>query len=406
MHLKLKYSRIALVMAAMCTLVFAMVRCMDNANTRVADKQNTSAYSLYTATEKCASCHKSIYETHLKTAHYLTGQPALQNFIKGSFENGENKYAYTPDILLDMQKRDSGFYQVAYFKGIEKKAMRFDMVIGSGVMGQSFLTWRADKLFQLPITYYTEANQWSNSPGFPKERVMIDRPVTSRCLECHVTYAEGKPFNDLEPIVFDSTKIIYGIDCQKCHGPGAKHVEYHTAHPQEKMAKFIINTAALSQQQQIDACALCHSGNIQKTKPSFSFTAGNRLADYFLIDTNSKVSNINLDVHGNQVGLLMASKCFQLSKNMNCGTCHNTHENQRGQLEMFSQKCTNCHNTADAAFNKPAHQPVAIVQKNCINCHMPLQTSKSIAVFLQGQEVPKASKLRTHFISIYPENKL
>jgi hypothetical protein len=44
--------------------------------------------------------------------------------------------------------------------------MRFDMVIGSGVMGQSFLTWRNNKLYQLPITYFTAADQWSNSPGF------------------------------------------------------------------------------------------------------------------------------------------------------------------------------------------------------------------------------------------------
>jgi hypothetical protein len=90
-----------------------------------------------------------------------------------------------------MQKRDSGFYQVAYFKGEEKKAMRFDMVIGSGVMGQSFLTWRNNKLYQLPITYFTAADQWSNSPGFPNEKVMIDRPATARCLECHISYAEG-----------------------------------------------------------------------------------------------------------------------------------------------------------------------------------------------------------------------
>lgn len=108
-------------------------------------------------------------------------------------------------------------------------------------------------------------------------------------------------------------------------------------------------------------------------------------------------------MHGNQVGLLKASKCFQLSKNMSCGSCHNTHENQRGQLEMFSQKCMSCHDTDAAAFNTVAHQPIALVKQNCIDCHMPQQTSKSIAVFLQGEEVPKASKLRTHFITVYPK---
>jgi hypothetical protein len=44
-----------------------------------------------------------------------------------------------------------------------------------------------------------------------------------------------------------------------------------------------------------------------------------------------------------------------------------------------------------------------MVEKNCIDCHMPAQPSKSIAVFLQGEETPKASLLRSHFISIYQD---
>ncbi len=401
MSLNVKYGRIVFTVGILMLAVILLVRCIDNSP--AVAKAVTPVYSDYTATEKCTGCHTDIYNQHIKTAHYLTGQPALEQFIKGSFAADKNTYAYTPDIVLKMQQRDSSFYQVAHFKGIEKKAMRFDMVIGSGVMGQSYLNWRNDKLFQLPITYYTAADQWSNSPGFPTNRVLIDRPVTARCLECHVTYAEGKSAGEFEPAAFEKDKIIYGVGCQKCHGPGAKHVEYHTANPQEKSAKFIVNTAQLTPQQQIDACALCHSGNIEKTKPSFSFVAGQRLADYFKIDTTAPVTNANLDVHGNQVGLLKASKCFQLSKNMSCGSCHNTHQNQRGQLEIFSQKCMNCHNTEAAVFNVPAHQPAAIVKQNCINCHMPQQTSKSIAVFLQGEEVPKASKLRTHLIAVYPK---
>jgi len=304
-----------------------------------------------------------------------------------------------------MQKRDSGFYQVAYFKGEEKKAMRFDMVIGSGVMGQSFLTWRNNKLYQLPITYFTAADQWSNSPGFPNEKVMIDRPATARCLECHISYAEGVSGSALEPVEFDRNKIIYGVDCQKCHGPAAKHVEYQTQHPDEKTAKYIVDPSKLSRAQQVDICALCHGGNIQKTKPSFEFTAGKILSDYFTIDTlnNYVLNSSNVDVHGNQVGLLKASKCFRMSSSMTCSTCHNTHENERGKTELFSQRCMSCHNTADEKFKTATHSQVSAIEKNCIDCHMPAQPSKSIAVFLQGEETPKASLLRSHFIGIYQD---
>jgi mono/diheme cytochrome c family protein len=209
----------------------------------------------------------------------------------------------------------------------------------------------------------------------------------------------------MEPAAFDHNKMIYGIDCQKCHGPAAMHVEYQTRHPEEKAAKYIVNPAKLSRIRQLDVCVLCHGGNIEKTKPSFEFTAGKNLADYFVIDTSNHViqNSANVDVHGNQYALLRASKCFKTSTTMTCNTCHNTHENERDKLELFSQRCMSCHDPAANSFKTPTHASIATIEKNCIDCHMPAQPSKSIAVFLQGQETPKASLLRTHFIGIYPE---
>lgn len=404
MRIKVKYHRSPLVLAIIGSGIILLSQCVDKPK-EPKPEEEAPTFEAYTAPDKCISCHKEICESYIKTAHYLTGQPAEEKFIKGSFEKGKNTYSYSPSILLSMQKRDSGFYQVAYFKGEEKKAMRFDIVIGSGVMGQSFLTWRQNRLYQLPITYFTAADQWSNSPGFPSEKVMIDRPVTSRCLECHISYAEGISGTPLEPVEFDRNKIIYGIDCQKCHGPAAKHVEYQTKNPQDKTAKFIVNPAKLSRQLQLDICTLCHGGNIQKTKPSFEFTAGKNLADYFTIQSaNDVVLNSSaIDVHGNQVGLLKASKCFRMTETMTCSTCHNTHQNQRGDLELFSQKCISCHNTTDEKFKTASHMQVTGIEKNCIDCHMPAQPSKSIAVFLQGEETPRASLLRSHYIGIYPD---
>lgn len=409
MRIKVKYRRSVLVLFTIIVAVFVLVRCMDHEKEQkpasISVSERPAGFEEYSNSQNCAGCHKEVYESHIKTAHYLSGQPPAVEFIKGSFKKGRNTYHYSPSILLSMEKRDSGFYQVAYYKGEEKKAMRFDMVIGSGVMGQSFLTWRNNRLYQLPITYFTAADQWSNSPGFPQNKVLIDRPVTSRCLECHVSFAQGISGPPLDPVEFDHNKIIYGIDCQKCHGPAAKHVEYQTQHPEEKTGKYIVNPAKLSRQLQLDMCALCHSGDIQRTKPSFEFTAGKSLSDYFTIDTlNDFVADpANADVHGNQYGLLTASKCFQVSTAMTCNTCHNTHENERGKIELFSQRCMSCHNPADENLKTPAHKQVVAIDKNCIDCHMPAHPSKSIAVFLQGEETPRASLLRSHFIGIYPD---
>ena len=409
MRIKIKYRRSLLVLATIVSTVFFLARCINNHEKDKiaepdADKESIT-FGSYTTSEKCMGCHKEIYDSHSKTAHYLTGQPSSETSIKGSFQKGKNKYAYTPSILLSMEKRDSGLFQVAYFKGEEKKAMRFDIVIGSGVMGQSFLTWRNNQLYQLPITYFTAADQWSNSPGFPNDKVLIDRPATARCLECHVSYAEGVAGPALEPTGFDRNKIIYGVDCQKCHGPAAKHVEYQTTHPDDTTAKYIVNPSRLSRQQQLDICTLCHGGNIQKTKPSFEFTAGKNLSDYFSIEAQDNIvlNSSEIDVHGNQVGLLKASKCFKISSAMTCSTCHNTHENERGKTELFSQRCISCHNTASEKFKTVTHSQITAIERNCIDCHMPSQPSKSIAVFLQGEETPRTSELRSHYVGIYQD---
>src|SRR5947208_200806 len=48
----------------------------------------------FAGSASCAGCHKDIYESHIKTAHYLDSRPAAKEFIKGSFSPGKNKFVY------------------------------------------------------------------------------------------------------------------------------------------------------------------------------------------------------------------------------------------------------------------------------------------------------------------------
>jgi len=44
-----------------------------------------------------------------------------------------------------------------------------------------------------------------------------------------------------------------------------------------------------------------------------------------------------------------------------------------------------------------------VITQNCIDCHMPKKSSHAVAVFLQGADVPTPALMRTHYITIYPE---
>lgn len=348
----------------------------------------------------CAGCHKNIYQDHLRTAHFLTSQPAVAEFTKGHFEPGKNSYAFNKSVVVAMEKRDTAFYQVEYYREREKKAMRMDIVVGSGTMGQSSMYWRDNYLFQLPITYFSAADQWSNSPGFP-DRVVFNRVITSRCMECHSTFAKTISEPGKEPEEFDHNKIVYGVDCEKCHGSAAKHVQFQIEHPSDTFARFIINPATFTRQQKLDLCALCHGGRLQKTKPSFTFTSGDALKDYFRLDT-AVPDPEKIDVHGNQYGLLRASKCF-IKSDMTCNTCHDIHKNEKKQTIVFSQRCMSCHNTEHSNFCGMAKVIGKNIVSNCIDCHMPLKPSKAIAVFLPGSNAPTAAQIRSHYIKTYPE---
>ena len=391
-------SRTSVIIVIIVVSVVALTKCMNGGEKASAVLENAEGEK-FVGSATCAKCHKKIYESHVQTGHYLTSKPATENSIKGSFEKGKNYFEYYPGLVVTMEKRDSGLYQVAYSKGVEKVAKRFDIVIGSGTKGQTFLWWKENNLYQLPITYFTETDQWCNSPGFP-DKVVFVRPVTSRCLECHTSFVKTISAPGIEPEAFDHNKILFGVDCEKCHGPAAAHVEYQTQHPEDTSSKYIVNPAQLSRQQNLDLCSLCHGGRMQKTKPSFEFTAGEKLSDYF-VKNNADPQVNKMDVHGNQFGLLSQSKCFKMSS-LTCESCHNSHENERGRVQVFSQRCVNCHDDKHEKFCK-MKMDANILKSNCIDCHMPKQPSSAITVFLPGGSVPTAALIRTHFITTYPD---
>jgi cytochrome c554/c'-like protein len=329
----------------------------------------------------------------------LTSAPSNEKNILGSFEAGENVFAFDPFTDVRMEKRDSGFYQVEYNNGKEIRQGRFDVVVGSGRKGQSYLSWINNRLVQLPITYFSPEKQWSNSPGYPPHTVAFYRPITSRCLECHSTYFEKTSDPSAKLETFDHHNIIYAVDCEKCHGPAAEHVKFHSENPSVKGAKFIVNPGKLSRERLLDLCALCHGGPLTKTKPSFQFQAGDTLSNYFSLQAVVQNAD-NIDVHGNQQGLLSLSKCFVLGK-VTCISCHNVHENENGKIEIFSQRCVNCHSEGHEKICKMTNQIGPSITQNCIDCHMPKQLSHAVAVYLQGADAPTPALMRTHYIKTY-----
>ncbi|HEY4156086.1 MAG TPA: multiheme c-type cytochrome [Puia sp.] len=354
----------------------------------------------YAGSASCKNCHKDIYDAQLLTAHYMDSRPALEKFIKGSFKKPKNRFRLNKFTEVVMNKTDSGFFQSAFINDILFRQEAFGMVIGSGRKGQSYLYWDGGRMFQLPVSYFTPLNSWCNSPGYNNLEAYFNKAISGRCIECHSTYA--KTTIDPDGVTrFDSSSIIYGIDCERCHGPSAAHVEFHLKNPNEKQARFVIDPKSLSRERRMDACALCHSGFRKEKLPPFSFLTGDQLDDFSTPDYKEENSS-TLDVHGNQFGLLTSSKCFKSSR-MDCSSCHDTHHNEVNNTLLFSSRCMNCHkeHSPDACtFNPPKG---LILSNNCVDCHMPLLASRKIFLQMDDPQKSTADLVRTHRIAIYPD---
>ncbi len=262
-----------------------------------------------------------------------------------------------------------------------------------------------NQLFQLPVSYSNELHQWTNSPGYDSGReAEFDRQIEPRCFECHSSYiqplqtsSESSSTNE----ELDKGSIVYNIDCERCHGAAAAHVQYQTENPGIKVAKYIVSYRSLTRPQKIDLCAQCHSGNNNvRMRSLFAFQPGDTLFRYIL----PGYSNGNkLDVHGNQTQLLSRNQCF-LHTAMTCTTCHDTHVNQRSNTGLFNERCQSCHTSIQhTSLPKGNEQAIQFINANCITCHMPLQSLNKIILRTSGNKQSANIKVVTHHIAVYPD---
>ena len=213
----------------------------------------------YIGDAACRSCHEEKVDSFHRTAHSLTSQLPSEGSILGDFEAGNNVLKTSnPDLVFRMEAKNGGFFQTA-IEGQPPHASThseaFDLVIGSGGKGQTYLYWEGDELFQLPVSYWNEIG-WVNSPGYRDGVANFDRPIIPRCLECHATFFEALP---PPPNRYRKSGFTVGITCEKCHGPGKEHAHLYSSQAQAQ-GSAIINPARLSRDRQMDLCAWCHAG--------------------------------------------------------------------------------------------------------------------------------------------------
>jgi hypothetical protein len=358
---------------------------------------------LYAGSQSCTSCHQPVFNSYIHNNHFKTSAKPDPRSLKLLTAAAKNPFYFLDSTHITVEEKHNTFFQTL---SLAARSEKIDIAFGAAKKAQTYGYWKDAKLYQLPLTWFADGNAWANSPGFPASHARFDRVITTRCFECHASYVK-RDIEESGPLAvsekLDPNSIIYGIDCERCHGPALEHVRYQQDNPNVKTAKVITRIGSLTRQQQLDLCGICHSGNDRETQRSlFEFTPGDTLTHFYFPSFGETAHEP--DVHGQQLQLLRLSKCFAGSQ-MTCSTCHETHNAQQ-TTATYVARCFSCHeNSAHAVAvmqeNEQRKRDFNLSSTTCVDCHMPLLPSKMITLNNGSGAKTLSYFLRTHKIAVY-----
>ncbi|SPE42518.1 Tetratricopeptide TPR_2 repeat protein [Candidatus Sulfopaludibacter sp. SbA3] len=306
-----------------------------------------------------------------------------------------------------MIQRDGKYYQRRWQLGFDGKETnvdekQVDFVLGSGNHSRTYLHLTSrNALQQLPFGWYAEnGGHWGMNPGYDRPDFPgATRLVGYQCMFCHNAYP-GIPNGHAE----EGAEAQYllplpeGIDCQRCHGPGQRHIAAMSkpdAKPAEVRAA-ILNPARFSPEREMEVCLQCHlettnlplPGAVQRrNRGPFSYLPGEALADFRLSFDRASRSGERLEVA--QAGYrMLESQCFLKSeRKLRCTTCHDPHNVVRGDSAAahYNGVCLSCH---QAAIRSAVAAGAHTANSACVSCHMPKRrTDEAVHIAMTDHQI-------------------
>jgi hypothetical protein len=271
----------------------------------------------------------------------------------------------------------------------QDRKVQADYAFGSGDHAISYLHRTKDnKLIEMPSSWYSEkGGHWAPSPGYDRPNYPgFTRTIAYRCLFCHDAYPTLDPgHGDTEGEAVFPAKLPEGIECARCHGPGAAHMQAaRGGRPAAEIRAAIVNPARLTPDRQLDVCMQCHLETTSLApfavtrfdRRVFSYMPGEPLGDFirYLDHAPGTGHDDKLELVS-EAYRLRQSPCFLKSNGrMTCTTCHNPHEEASGNTDRV---CASCH--------EPHTQT-----GSCVACHMPKrQASDAIHIAITDHRIAR-----------------
>jgi Cytochrome c554 and c-prime len=313
-------------------------------------RKRSASLHEFAGTAECARCHAEKTASQLKTpmaraAATGADSQVLREHEKISRQLGAYRYAITREGPGSVYSVSDGSASIS-----EPLAWAF----GLGNKGQTYVYERGGQFYESRMSFYTSLQGLDLTTGHasdtPKNLAdalgrVLDRETVQRCFGCHTTAATTTAG-------FDTARLTPGVDCEACHGPGAKHAELMDEEKNAEGRLAIFNPGQLGAVVQVDFCGACHR----------------TLNDVYEMGVRG-VANVRFQPYR-----LENSKCWgDGDARLACIACHDPHKELSHDDGGYDAKCLACHVTTAAVKTSREHPGKAcpVAKKDCVTCHMP-----------------------------------
>lgn len=345
----------------------------------------------FVGSSACAACHTEIARAYARhpMAHSLSS--AWDRSVMTGDDAPVASFSVAPWTYRIERRGDSVMHRELLVDGrgqtVTEQAAEVMYAIGSGIRGKSYVIDRGGLFFQSPISWYAQPQKWDLSPGFSTSRyTRFERRVGDDCLACHAGRVHSAA-RDRADTFADPPFFEMAIGCERCHGPGRRHIERMKATGAAPHGEdlAIINPARLANRGRDSVCFQCHlSANrvLRYGRRHDDFRPGQNLEDILaILVEEDDLGATPPDKAVSHVQQMCASRCFRQSGGaLTCTTCHDPHRvpTAETKAEFYRKRCLTCHQAGGCLVAEDERRRMS-ADDSCLDCHMPKRDAADIA---------------------------
>lgn len=304
----------------------------------------------YLGDAECAKCHEQLADGHRSSGMARAMRPpevadVLRQNPSLTWRSG--RFTYRLD-----RKGDQSVYSVS--DGTTTLSAPVLYAFGQGKAGQTYVYQHAGKYYESRVSFYRALRGLDVTIGHtpPPDTASLEEALGRQtppdeirdCFFCHSTAA-------VEAGKLQLDKLVPGVNCEACHGPGSEHVAAVKVPPVTDMKIFNpghMNGDELTQ----EFCGKCH-----------------RSAETVLFMPNmAGINNVRFQPYR-----IFGSACYSDDDRISCVACHDPHQPLQLEAKFYDAKCLACHQSKPGITTIAGATEAAckVAQANCVTCHMP-----------------------------------